>query len=223
MQFELTSGQVFSVLPRPWEEAAALLREGRTTPDQLLAVEVQEAGTLGRELFELQQQPHIREQQAELSLFFPSPALRDQVFAEFRSHFREVAAAGGIVVNERDAYLMIHNQEKWSLPKGHPDPGEPLHEAALREVREETGVRTLELGPLFTQTLHTYLRKGRWHLKTTHWYLMRGSAAEQPSPQTEEQIDAAVWMSRAAWLDESRDSYPLTRQLMEQVFWQALQ
>jgi len=47
-------------------------------------------------------------------------------------------------------YLLVRpksgNQE-WVLPKGHIDPGEGHGEAALREVREETGVSARLLGP----------------------------------------------------------------------------
>ena len=39
--------------------------------------------------------------------------------------------------------LVVHRPryDDWSLPKGHLDRGETWEEAALREVREETGVR----------------------------------------------------------------------------------
>lgn len=36
----------------------------------------------------------------------------------------------------------------WSIPKGLPDPGESLEEAARRETREETGVDPGPLSPL---------------------------------------------------------------------------
>lgn len=42
-----------------------------------------------------------------------------------------------------------HNRRApWSLPKGLPEPGESLEEAARRETREETGVEAGTLEPL---------------------------------------------------------------------------
>jgi len=59
-----------------------------------------------------------------------------------------VRAAGGIVCRPGPAgppeIAVIHRPEPdddWSLPKGKLDPGETPEQAALREVREETGLR----------------------------------------------------------------------------------
>lgn len=43
---------------------------------------------------------------------------------------------------DRDRILLISTQagRRWQLPKGHIEPGETAEQAALREVREETGV-----------------------------------------------------------------------------------
>ena len=50
--------------------------------------------------------------------------------------------------------LLVHpsgpyNREApWSIPKGIPDPGETLEDAARRETEEEAGIRPGELAPL---------------------------------------------------------------------------
>ena len=53
---------------------------------------------------------------------------------------RQVEAAGGIL--ERDGRIAVVHRPRyddWSLPKGKLDRGESFEQAALREVREETG------------------------------------------------------------------------------------
>jgi 8-oxo-dGTP diphosphatase len=55
----------------------------------------------------------------------------------------QVRAAGGVVV--RDGLVaLVHRPryDDWTLPKGKLDKGESFEEAALREVEEETGLRT---------------------------------------------------------------------------------
>lgn len=58
---------------------------------------------------------------------------------------RAVTDSAGAIVLRRGAggteVLMIRNRFGWSFPKGHLQPGEAAEAAALREVREETGIR----------------------------------------------------------------------------------
>jgi 8-oxo-dGTP diphosphatase len=58
----------------------------------------------------------------------------------------DVAAAGGVVLRREDDGIrvaVIHRPKymDWSLPKGKLEEGEGWQEAALREVKEETGYR----------------------------------------------------------------------------------
>jgi 8-oxo-dGTP pyrophosphatase MutT (NUDIX family) len=55
---------------------------------------------------------------------------------------REVSAGGVIYRKHRGAIeiALIHVRHRWGLPKGHIEEGESLNEAAIREVREETGL-----------------------------------------------------------------------------------
>ena len=58
-----------------------------------------------------------------------------------------IEAAGGVVWRHGSKgtlkVLLVHRgrYDDWTLPKGKLDPGESHHDAALREVEEETGLR----------------------------------------------------------------------------------
>jgi ADP-ribose pyrophosphatase YjhB (NUDIX family) len=63
-----------------------------------------------------------------------------------------VACAGAIVRDEAGRLLLIERAHdpargRWSLPGGRVEPGETAAEAAVREVREETGL-DISVGPL---------------------------------------------------------------------------
>ena len=70
---------------------------------------------------------------------------RHAMTAELPSTTGVVQAAGGLVVRRRGGTLeiaVVHRpvHQDWSFPKGKLDEGETLERAALREVREETGL-----------------------------------------------------------------------------------
>ncbi len=73
-----------------------------------------------------------------------------------RNMVRDEYSAGGVVLRpssrgELEVLLIAtHEGERWGLPKGHIEPGETPEEAAVREVREETGVQARVLAPLDT-------------------------------------------------------------------------
>jgi 8-oxo-dGTP pyrophosphatase MutT (NUDIX family) len=61
----------------------------------------------------------------------------------------------------------------WGLPKGGREPGESDEEAALREVREETGFNASVVGALSPITYWFAWPPERVrYRKTVHWYLM---------------------------------------------------
>lgn len=131
----------------------------------------------------------------------------EKLVMDFFSLFKLIEAAGGLVLNPAGEILFIYRRGFWDLPKGKIDKGESPPEAAVREVREETGLKQLDLGPELKVTYHTYREKdGRRILKRTYWYEMKTEELEL-HPQAEEDIEEAVWMSLPAFLGTERLVY----------------
>ncbi len=127
-----------------------------------------------------------------------------QLVQDFFSLYKIVEAAGGLVQNADGEVLFIYRRGFWDLPKGKIDKGETIPEAALREVEEETGVGNLELGPELMVGYHTYKEPdGRRVMKRTYWFLMKTDDREL-TPQAEEGIEAAVWMTLPAFFGTER-------------------
>ena len=88
----------------------------------------------------------------------------------------------------------------WLLPKGHIEAGESVVQAALREVREETGFRDLELlqpQPCGPAAYH-YMRDGEKRFKTVHFFAIKAnSLVNSPTPQMTAEWLGGKWCSFA--------------------------
>ena len=78
----------------------------------------------------------------------------------------------------------------WSLPKGHVEPRETHEQAALREVREETGCWAEILLKLSEISYWFYLN-GTKHKKSVHFYFMRYVSGDTANHDHE--VDEAAW------------------------------
>ena len=58
---------------------------------------------------------------------------------------KRTLSAGGVVVHRGRVAVVKQRGDVWSLPKGHLKKKETAEEAARREIREEAGIRKLEL------------------------------------------------------------------------------
>lgn len=111
----------------------------------------------------------------------------------------KAVSAGGVVWRRRDGAVEVllcgRTADKlWALPKGTPEPGETLEQAALREVREETGVEVAIEGPVGdTHYWFSRPQEGVRYSKTVHHYLMR-PVAGSPDDHDHE-FDEVRWVA----------------------------
>lgn len=147
-----------------------------------------------------------------VNLWFPDV---EQLFRDFCGHYRIIEAAGGIVYNSDKALLLIHRLGFWDMPKGKIDSGETPEEAALREVREETGLKELYSDGFACTTYHTYRdRSDRRALKPSHWFYMHTTETNL-TPQTEENIEKAVWTSPQHFFEAGWEAYESIRDILQ--------
>jgi 8-oxo-dGTP pyrophosphatase MutT (NUDIX family) len=108
-----------------------------------------------------------------------------------------IESAGGLVCNNNHHILLMFKRGKWDMPKGRIEELSTREESALREVEEETGLKSakLTIESKLTSTWHTTTHNKIKYLKKTHWYLMRYDGKDDDTcPQVEEGIIECRWV-----------------------------
>ena len=98
-----------------------------------------------------------------------------------------MVSCGGVVIFRGKVLLLYYRTGKntgWVLPKGKAEHQESRKEAALREVKEETGATAKIVKPL-GNTHYSFQRNDLTFHKTVYWYLMT-SDSYYCKPQAEE-------------------------------------
>lgn len=100
----------------------------------------------------------------------------------------EAVSCGGVVIFRGKILILYKNQNGkymgWVLPKGTVEAGETHEQTALREVREETGVKG-EIVKYIGKTQYVFRNGNDVINKTVHWYLMFANSY-YCKPQSEE-------------------------------------
>jgi 8-oxo-dGTP pyrophosphatase MutT (NUDIX family) len=118
-----------------------------------------------------------------------------------RGQAREFSA-GGVVVRGEQLVAIVPTRRAadgsrvLALPKGHVDPGETAIQAAVREVREETGIVAEPVCPL-GESRYWYRRDGRTVGKTVAFFLftyLEGDIADH-----DDEVEEVRWLD----LDEA--------------------
>jgi 8-oxo-dGTP diphosphatase len=130
----------------------------------------------------------------------------------------EIFAAGAVCWREVGKDLMvaiIHRgrYQDWSFPKGKVDSGETLAEAAVREIKEETGLK-VKLGvPL--STVSYPIDKGK--TKVVHYWATKVSdkAVATSKFKPDEEVSEVVWVKADQAF--AKLSYKHDRELLQEV------
>jgi 8-oxo-dGTP pyrophosphatase MutT (NUDIX family) len=116
---------------------------------------------------------------------------------------RAVSAGGVVLAEPRPdapvalvAHRSVRGTLQWTLPKGAQEEGETVEQTALREVREETGLKVELIGRL--DTIDYWFvwapEKTRYH-KFVHYFLMRAVGGD--FAEHDHEMEEAAWFEPA--------------------------
>jgi 8-oxo-dGTP pyrophosphatase MutT (NUDIX family) len=108
---------------------------------------------------------------------------------------------------------MSNRKGYWEFPKGHVDQGETEEEAAIREVREETGLNDVKIVSGFKVKIkYTYSKDGKKYPKEVVFFLMK---AEPKRVEVSEEHTGYVWLKYEDAI--KKISYDNARKVLEKA------
>ena len=130
-----------------------------------------------------------------------TPPSRSRVSSEQHS-------AGGLVVRGDEVLLIATaGGRRWQLPKGHLEEGELPPQAAVREVREETGVTGTIIAPL-SGVDYTFVERGKHRIKKhVDYFLLSYESGSEADFEPREVVTARwfTWPEAIARLSHAND------------------
>ena len=138
---------------------------------------------------------------------------KDKLLKYFFKLIPTVIAAGGKITNSKSETLFIYRNDKWDLPKGKAEKNEQLPQTALREVKEETGIKKVSINKPLDITYHIFRRNNEYRLKVTYWFDMFSDYEGIFFPQLDEGITDVKWVKKDDLEEIKINSYPNIRLL----------
>lgn len=130
---------------------------------------------------------------------------------------RQTSAGGVIVRHDGELELCLINPQgrgAWALPKGWVEPGETDEEAALREIREETGLSGEIRQKLGTIDYWFYSREDKMRVhKTVHFFLVGCTGGS--TDDHDHEVSEARWLPVERALDLM--TYPNEREMVRKA------
>ncbi len=97
--------------------------------------------------------------------------------------------------------LIKDAKHRWTIPKGHVEPGEEPKETAEREIREETGLQQMKVYSWLGKVNFRYRRNHTLVLMTMHIYLVEG-LGDTDTLKPEDWLTDIKWLSSADAIDK---------------------
>lgn len=115
---------------------------------------------------------------------------------------KSIVSCGGVVIHKNKVLVLYKHQSGsytgWVMPKGNIEPNESFKQAALREVKEESGV-SAKVMKYLGKTQYSFKAEHEILSKTVHWYLMT-AISFYCKPQAEEFFaDAGFYKQHEAY------------------------
>jgi 8-oxo-dGTP pyrophosphatase MutT (NUDIX family) len=107
--------------------------------------------------------------------------------------------AGGVIFRRNDKgdveFLLYQDaRDRWTIPKGHVEPGETTQEAAKREVSEESGLKNIAMCGWLGKVNFRYRRIDKLVLISQQVYLVKALDPNE-KPKKEEWMNGLKWFS----------------------------
>ncbi len=114
--------------------------------------------------------------------------------------------AGGIIFRHGaegviEILLIQDAKDRWTIPKGHIEPGETAVQTARREIGEEAGLTNVEMHGWLGKIHFRYRRADRLVLMTTQIYLVK-AIGDTAAIKKEEWMNGIKWFKFNDALDE---------------------
>ena len=125
-----------------------------------------------------------------------------QVFIRKKPSIQEIVrepTAGGVIFRHTEdgkdieILLIQDSKDRWTIPKGHIEPGETAKQTAIREIGEEAGLTDIEVLGWLGKIHFKYRRMDTLVLMTTQVYMVRAQG-------NTDGIKKESWMNGIKWM-----------------------
>lgn len=132
-----------------------------------------------------------------------------KVFRRGQASIQEIVrepTAGGIIFRrsksgEVEILLVQDSKDRWTIPKGHIEPGETAKQTARREIGEEAGLHDVEILDWLGKIHFRYRRMEKLVLMTTQIYLVKAKG-DTDAITKEDWMNGIKWFKYHEALDE---------------------